>query len=88
MIFTFAFYTYSASVTSKFKVSLYLFYILKDTVSHLKPSGSPADAIPPRLFKEVLVTIGPSILEIINYSLSTGTVPRVFKHAVTSMPST
>lgn len=56
--------------------------ILKDTVSHMKPSGSPADAIPPCLFKEVLDTIGPSVLEIVNSSLSSGTVPGDFKHAV------
>ena len=67
------------SVFSQFEpVSL---SILKDTVSHMKPSGSPADAIPPHLFKEVLATIGPSVLEIVNSSLPSGTVPRDFKHA-------
>jgi len=55
--------------------------ILKDTVSHMKPSGSPADAIPPHLFKEVLATIGPSVLEIVNSSLSSDTAPGDFKHA-------
>ncbi|CAJ1061240.1 RNA-directed DNA polymerase from mobile element jockey [Xyrichtys novacula] len=69
-----------SSVFSKFEsVSL---SILKDIVSHMKPSGSPADAIPPRLFKEVLATIGPNVLNIVNCSLSSGTVPRDFKHAV------
>lgn len=56
--------------------------VLNDTVSHMKPSGSPTDAIPPRLFKEVLATIGPHVLEIIDSSLSSGTVPGDFKHAV------
>ncbi|CAJ1066411.1 coagulation factor VII [Xyrichtys novacula] len=54
----------------------------QDIVGHMNPSGSPADAIPPRLFKEVLATIGPSVLNIVNCSLSSGTVPRDFKHAV------
>ena len=53
--------------------------ILQDTVS--QPSGSPADVIPPRLFKEVLATIGPSVLEIVNSSLSSDTAPGDFKHA-------
>ena len=54
---------------------------LKDIVSHMRPSGSPADSIPPRLFKEVFATIGPRILQIIHRSLSSGTVPGVLKHA-------
>nr|XP_061839065.1 uncharacterized protein LOC133621161 isoform X1 [Nerophis lumbriciformis]XP_061839075.1 uncharacterized protein LOC133621161 isoform X1 [Nerophis lumbriciformis] len=58
------------------------FSFLSDTVSHMKPSGSPADALPPRLFKEVLATIGSSVLNIINSSLSSGIVPVEFKHAV------
>ena len=56
--------------------------LLKDTVKHMNPAGSPADALPPRLFKEVLATIGPTVLSIINSSLSSGTVPCDFKHAV------
>uniref|UniRef100_A0A3B4X257 Reverse transcriptase domain-containing protein n=1 Tax=Seriola lalandi dorsalis TaxID=1841481 RepID=A0A3B4X257_SERLL len=55
---------------------------LQDTVGHLKPSGSPNDAVPSRLFKEVFPTVGPSVLAVINSSLSSGVVPKNFKHAV------
>ena len=55
---------------------------VQDIVKHLKPSGSPADIVPSRLFKEVFQTVGPSLLEIINSSLSSGVVPKNFKHAV------
>lgn len=55
---------------------------LEEVVSHLKPSGSPHDAIPPRLLKEVFSTIGPIVLSIINGSLTFGIVPNHFKHAV------
>lgn len=48
----------------------------------MKPFGSPADAMPPHLFREVLGIIGPSVLAIVNSSLSSGTVPVIFKHAV------
>lgn len=48
----------------------------------MKPSGSPNDTIPPRLFKEVVPTIGPSILAVLNSSLSSGVVPKLFKHTV------
>ena len=56
--------------------------LLEDVVGHIKPSGSPHDALPPRLFKEVLPCIGQSVLAIINSSLSSGAVPVSFKHAV------
>lgn len=55
---------------------------LQEVVGRLKPSGSPNDAVPPRLFKEVFHTIGPSIILVLNSSLSTGVVPKNFKHAV------
>lgn len=55
---------------------------LQKIVGHLKPSGSPNDTIPPRLFKEVVPTIGPSILAVLNSSLSSGVVPKLFKHTV------
>ncbi len=56
--------------------------LLQETVGQLKPSGSPNDVVPPRLFKEVLPTIGSSVLTLINSSLSSGVVPEKFKHAV------
>lgn len=37
---------------------------------------------PPRFFKEVLATIGPSVLEIVSSSLSSGTVPLDLKYTV------
>jgi hypothetical protein len=55
---------------------------VQDIVDHLKPSGTPSDAIPPKLFKEVFPTIGPSVTAVINSSLSSGVVPGHFKHAV------
>ncbi|XP_028272710.1 uncharacterized protein LOC114443003, partial [Parambassis ranga] len=57
--------------------------LLKNIVGHtMKPSGSPKDLLPPRLFKEVFPTVAPDVLNIINSSLINGTVPDGFKHAV------
>ncbi len=56
--------------------------VLHDIVGHLKPSGSPYDAVPPRFVKEVFPTVGPSVLAVVNSSLSSGVVPENFKHAV------
>uniref|UniRef100_A0A8C6M722 Reverse transcriptase domain-containing protein n=1 Tax=Nothobranchius furzeri TaxID=105023 RepID=A0A8C6M722_NOTFU len=55
---------------------------LQETVGHLKPAGSPNDAVPPRLLKEVIPTVGPLVLELVNHSLRSGVVPKDFKHAV------
>ena len=55
---------------------------LKELVNHIKPSGSPYDALPPHFFKEVFSSIGKLVLTIINNSLSSGVVPSSFKHAV------
>ncbi|XP_075315190.1 RNA-directed DNA polymerase from mobile element jockey [Odontesthes bonariensis] len=55
---------------------------LQEVVSHLRPTGSPDDAIPPRLFNDVFLTIGPSVLALVNSSLSSGVVPENLKHAV------
>uniref|UniRef100_A0A4W5LQJ5 Reverse transcriptase domain-containing protein n=1 Tax=Hucho hucho TaxID=62062 RepID=A0A4W5LQJ5_9TELE len=72
--------TVCAAVFIKFEpVSL---SALNDIVTHLKPSICPADIVPPRLFKEVWPTIGPSIQAIINSSLTSGYVPLCFKEAV------
>lgn len=42
---------------------------LTHIISHMKPCTCPLDLIPPRLLKEVLDTVGPCILSIINSSL-------------------
>ena len=55
---------------------------VQDIVGHLKPSGSPVDNVPPRLLKEVFLTVGPSFTAVINSSLTSGEVPGHFKHAV------
>lgn len=54
---------------------------LQEIIEHSKPSGSPYDVVPPRFFKEVFPTVGPSVLAVINSSLSSGVVPKDFKHA-------
>lgn len=46
----------------------------------MKSTRSPGDVLPSSLFKQVLDSIGPSILSIINISLSSGVVPVSFKH--------
>lgn len=55
---------------------------LKETVGRFKPAGSPNDAVPPQLLKEVLPTVGPLVLELVNHSLMSGVVPKDLKHAV------
>lgn len=55
---------------------------LEKIIMHLKPTTSLYDVLPSRLFKEVVDTIGPNILLIINSSLYHGTVPSGFKHAI------
>ncbi len=64
------------------KFELVTLSVLHDIVGHLKPSGSPYDAVPPRFVKEVFPTVGPSVLAVVNSSLSSGVVPGNFKHAV------
>uniref|UniRef100_A0A3B3HT18 Reverse transcriptase domain-containing protein n=1 Tax=Oryzias latipes TaxID=8090 RepID=A0A3B3HT18_ORYLA len=55
---------------------------LEKLISQMKPSGSPNDPVPPRLFKEVFPTLAPYVLDLINGSLIHGSVPSCFKHAV------
>ena len=55
---------------------------LEDLVGHIKPSGSACDAVSPRFFKEVFPSIGQSVLDVINSSLSTGVVPLSFTSTV------
>uniref|UniRef100_A0A8C6L1N7 Reverse transcriptase domain-containing protein n=1 Tax=Nothobranchius furzeri TaxID=105023 RepID=A0A8C6L1N7_NOTFU len=55
---------------------------LEKLVAQLKPSGSPCDVLPPRIYKELFPVIGPLLLAIINGSLTSGMVPSSFKKAV------
>ena len=55
---------------------------LLDAVQHLRPTNCPSDSLPTRLLREVLDTVGPTILLLINTCLSSGCVPAAFKHAV------
>ena len=55
---------------------------LKKLISQMKPAMCSLDFIPTKFLKEVIDTVGPSILLIINSSLKSGTFPHSFKHAV------
>ena len=55
---------------------------LTDLVSSMKSSTSPLDAIPTVMLKEVISSVGPCLVSIINRSLESGSVPSVFKQAV------
>ena len=52
---------------------------LQEIVGHMKPLGSPNDAVPPQLFKEVFPTVGPYVTAVINSNLCSGVVPEHFK---------
>ena len=54
---------------------------LKEIISHMKSATCSLDVIPTKFLKEVLDTVGPSILWIINDSLTRGIFPSSFKHA-------
>lgn len=54
---------------------------LIDTVSHTRSSMCSLDIMPPKLFKEAISIIGPSLLAIVNQSLLSGSVPESFKVA-------
>ncbi|XP_032366676.1 LOW QUALITY PROTEIN: uncharacterized protein LOC116685831 [Etheostoma spectabile] len=51
-------------------------------VSGMKPTNCPLDIIPAKFLKEVLSSIGSSLLVFINTCLSSGSVPAAFKHAL------
>ena len=51
-------------------------------VSGMKPTNCPLDFIPAKFLKEVLSSVGPSLLVFINTCLSSGSVPAAFKHAM------
>lgn len=55
---------------------------LTKTISQMKRSSCNLDTIPTSLLKEVIETVGPSILTIINHSIISGSVPSSFKHAL------
>ncbi len=55
---------------------------LEKIILHLKLTTSLHDILPSRLFKDVVDTIGPNIILIINGSLFHSIVPLEFKHAV------
>ena len=57
---------------------------LQDTIAHMKSTSCPLDPIPTRLLKEILPTVSPHILSIVNSSLSSGSVPVPFKTATVS----
>lgn len=50
-------------------------------MSHLKPTMCPNDVIPSRFLGQVIHTVGPDLLSVINKCLHTGTVPSEFKLA-------
>ncbi len=54
---------------------------LNDIVNQLKPTGSPLDILPSRLFKQVFSVMGPTLLNLINKCLELGVVPDFLKHA-------
>lgn len=59
-------------------LSTWIMSVLEEIVGHLKPSRSPSDAVPLRLFKEVF----PSVLTGLYRALYAPTFPRMLKQAV------
>ncbi|XP_005749552.1 RNA-directed DNA polymerase from mobile element jockey-like, partial [Pundamilia nyererei] len=55
---------------------------LHETVCKVKSTNCSTDAIPSRLLKQVLDSVGPVLLVLINACLSSGCFPTLFKHAV------
>ncbi len=55
---------------------------LREIIVKMRSSSGGMDIVPPCLLKYYFETIGPKILAIINSSLSSGDVPKSFKHAV------
>lgn len=67
------------SILTVLNPSLYPF--LTETISHMKPTTCSLDFIPSSFPKDVIDTVGPSILLTINSSLTKGIFPAAFKHA-------
>ncbi len=61
------------------------FATLGEIVEHLKPTVCHQDIIPTRIFKQAFSVIGPSVMEIINCCLVSGSVPVYFKHAIVQL---
>lgn len=55
---------------------------LKKLVTHLKPTSFPRDIVPARIIKEAFDTVGPTLVNLIKGSLSSGLVPTALKYAV------
>jgi hypothetical protein len=55
---------------------------LEKIVDQLRPSDSPLDIVSSKIIKQAFDTVGPSVLNIINSCLVSGSVPAIFKHAV------
>ena len=51
------------------------FHSQKTLLADMKSSGSPMDALPPHLFKEVFPSVGSSILDIVHSSFTSHVVP-------------
>ncbi len=62
------------------------FLDLQEIVCQFKPSGSSVDFIPPYFLKQVLDTVGPYLVTMINRCFETSSVPEMLKHA-TVLPS-
>ena len=58
------------------------FSILAKVVYYLRPYNSPQDILPSHLFKETLHIIGPTILLLLDASLSSGCVAADFKKCI------
>ncbi len=70
---------YSGSTWSLFE-SVNLNTLIQ-TLSRLKPTMCPQDVIPTCFFEQIIDTVGPDLLSVINKCLQTGTVPHDFKLA-------
>ena len=68
-----------ATLSSLSGISLHDLTVL---VSSMKSSSSPLDILPTSMLKEVISSIGPCLVSIINCSLESGSVPSFFKQAV------
>ncbi len=55
---------------------------LREIIVKIRLSSGGMDIVPPCLLKDLVETIVPKILAIINCSLASGDVPKSFKHAV------
>ncbi|KAK7933964.1 hypothetical protein WMY93_004860 [Mugilogobius chulae] len=56
--------------------------LLSEIVQGMRPTNCPLDIVPSKVIKQAFDAVGPCLLSLMNSSLSTGTVPTVFKHTV------